>query len=246
MVADGVTGSIVASMDIKALYPSIDQRVSATDLAKDFLRLDINVKDVNYRAATVYLAINCDRPELDRAGVLRTIPTRLHKRGTTPTVRTKELVGPIPHEKRWVPKNVTDNAPHSDKAHGIEHDPTETKYRQAPEPNKEEKRKIIGTRSSGQKCLRKPYLQIWRTVLQSDSRRTNWAMINWSCSAISHGQMVENICTTTRADGHNTGGVPEIHGRHQPRYEANPERDDVGSGQQAKMERTADGHPRKT
>ena len=74
---------------------------------------------------------------------LRTIPTRLYRWGTAPTVRTKELVGPIPHDKRWIPKSVTESAPNSEKVHGIERDPTETKFRQAPELNNEEKRKII-------------------------------------------------------------------------------------------------------
>ena len=48
---------MVGSMDVMALYPSIDQVHSARIVREECLRSDLEVENIDWRAATLYLAL---------------------------------------------------------------------------------------------------------------------------------------------------------------------------------------------
>ena len=86
---EGWDDLVVGSMDVVALYPSIDQTQAAKVVARRYLESGIVTEDVNYRAASIYLAVNADRDELIREGLAELIPARVHTRGRKPTARTR-------------------------------------------------------------------------------------------------------------------------------------------------------------
>ena len=59
-----VVGSLVAS----ALYPSLDHKESARIVRKTFEESDLQVDNVDYKSASMYLALNVPRPELEAEG----------------------------------------------------------------------------------------------------------------------------------------------------------------------------------
>jgi hypothetical protein len=90
---------IVASMDVKALYSSLDQQQSARDVAAEFLHSQMDIQDVDVRAAVVYIASTCTKKKLQKDRLDHLIPVRLHKRGAKPGLKTKELSGGMPRSK---------------------------------------------------------------------------------------------------------------------------------------------------
>ena len=97
---------MVGSMDVVALYPSIDQRLGARIVAEEFLKSGIEVQGVDYRAASIYLSVNVHKDELQREGLLHLIPRRVSNLGRKHTIRTPELSGPIPRSERRNPDDV--------------------------------------------------------------------------------------------------------------------------------------------
>ena len=92
---EGATGLIVASMDFKALYTSIDHNQSAKDVVEEFIRSGMTIEGMDYRVASIYITANSTRGQLVREGISYLIPTRIHAHVSKLTVRTKELAGGI-------------------------------------------------------------------------------------------------------------------------------------------------------
>ena len=78
-------------MDITALYPSIDQEGSAKIVKEEFLKSELNVEEVDWKAAGLHLALLVSREELIREGIYHLVPRRKVVRGRKPTVRTQVM-----------------------------------------------------------------------------------------------------------------------------------------------------------
>ena len=91
---------MVGSMDVTALYPSIDQVSSAKIVREEYLRSDIEVENIDWRAASLYLALTVDRQELVREGIAHIVPRRKDGRGRKPTVKSPKMSGPLTREER--------------------------------------------------------------------------------------------------------------------------------------------------
>ena len=92
---------MVGSLDVTALYPSIDTD-QAADICRDkVLESDMVFDGIDYRWALVYLALTCTNRDKVDNNLQDVIPRRLRKQGSRPTVLTAEV-----DEKRehwWYP-----------------------------------------------------------------------------------------------------------------------------------------------
>ena len=59
----------VGSMDVTALYPSLDQRVSARMVKEAYLASEFEVEGVDWKAVSLYLALTVSRQELIKEGI---------------------------------------------------------------------------------------------------------------------------------------------------------------------------------
>ena len=59
----------VGSMDVTALYPSIDQEMSPNYVKEEYFESDFEIEDVDRRSVSLYLALTCGRQELVREGI---------------------------------------------------------------------------------------------------------------------------------------------------------------------------------
>ena len=125
-----VDSVVLASMDVVSLYPSIDQKGSAALVREAFIQSDIKVDNVDWEAATLYLALTVSKEELEREGYDRWVPRRTTTRGRRPTVRTARMAGPLSRTSR------TDSGPLTeleDEA-WLREEELDIGYRQDPEP----------------------------------------------------------------------------------------------------------------
>ena len=83
--------TVVGSLDVKALYPSLDQYKSANLVAKFVRDSKIEIAGVDWRQAQVFVASNMDPHKLKREKVLGLVPVRLKKFGPRPGSTTEEL-----------------------------------------------------------------------------------------------------------------------------------------------------------
>ena len=54
----GFTDTMAGSLDVKALYPSLDQEESAEAVARFIRRTKVDIRGIDMRAVVVYLASN--------------------------------------------------------------------------------------------------------------------------------------------------------------------------------------------
>ena len=89
--------TLVGSMDVCALYPSLNQKVSAKIVEEEMMRNGVRYQGVNTRLATHYLLANMDKERQRKEGIVRLLPRRKAqgRQGRIPTIHTKELSGPI-------------------------------------------------------------------------------------------------------------------------------------------------------
>ena len=87
---------MVGSLDVEALYPSIDQKEGPRIVSQEVLKSKIDIKNVNYHLAIVYLETTMDRVRQIEEGIAHLIPPKKTRtrRGRKLTVHTKELGGP--------------------------------------------------------------------------------------------------------------------------------------------------------
>ena len=87
----GLDNTVVGSLDVRALYPSLDQRGSAEAVETFIMNSQVDVKGVDYRAVQVYLASNLSEKEVKREGLVKLLPRRTWKMGVRPGSTTTEL-----------------------------------------------------------------------------------------------------------------------------------------------------------
>ena len=96
----GSTKSMVGSLDVRALYPSLDQEGSADMVADMVARSKVRITGVDFRAAQVFLASNLDEDQVKKEGLKGLLPSRMHRRGARPGPTTDELSVKKPSKPR--------------------------------------------------------------------------------------------------------------------------------------------------
>ena len=82
---------VIGSGDAVALYPSCTARRSAQIVNQRIQESSIRFENVNLKAATRYIAINCTPGEVSQAGLHKFLPRRKSNRGRKPTTATPEV-----------------------------------------------------------------------------------------------------------------------------------------------------------
>ena len=84
---------MVGSMDVEALYPSIDQKEGPRIVAEEVRKSKVNFSNVNFHLAAVYLGVVMDKPRQIREGIAHLIPPRKakSKKGRKLIIHTSEL-----------------------------------------------------------------------------------------------------------------------------------------------------------
>ena len=86
-----IKDSMVCSLDVRALYPSLDQAGSSRVIANFVKNAPTKIAGIDWKQAQVFVASNMDKHKLKREGVAGLVPKRLKKRGARPGNTTKEL-----------------------------------------------------------------------------------------------------------------------------------------------------------
>ena len=100
---------VVGSLDVKALYPSLDVDFTAEVVAKAFRESEYQVKGVDYTEVGLYLSLNLSENELIDAGIADVCPTRKNKRGRPPKITGCAVDKGI--DKRYAPWNKPKRTP---------------------------------------------------------------------------------------------------------------------------------------
>ena len=79
---------------------AVDQVSSAKIVREEYIRSDLEVENVDWKAAALYLALTVDRQELVREGIAHLVPRRKDGRGRRPTVKSPKMSGPLPRTER--------------------------------------------------------------------------------------------------------------------------------------------------
>ena len=96
---------VVGSLDVKALYPSLDIPFTAKIVANEFLKSEVNIEkeSVDYRELGIYLILSVSEEELQRCGLREYCPTRISNRGRKPTMTGQAGGKQERRDKIWNP-----------------------------------------------------------------------------------------------------------------------------------------------
>ena len=96
---------VVGSLDVKALYPSIDVNFAAEVVAEELYRSDVKISEesVDIEELGLYIVLNEDERELDRIGLREHCPTRISSRGRKPNVTGQANSSREKRSKIWRP-----------------------------------------------------------------------------------------------------------------------------------------------
>ena len=92
----GHTNVTAGSLDVKALYPSLDQTGASEAVSKFVLESKVDLEGVNWREVQTNVASNMDEHELKRRKIVKLVPKRLWTRGFRPGKTTSELSTKLP------------------------------------------------------------------------------------------------------------------------------------------------------
>ena len=88
---DGLTGTMVGSLDVAALYPSLDQEGCAETVARFVRSSKVSLNGIDWRAAQVYLSSSLTENQVKEEALVGLVPRRLKTRGNRPGKTTTEL-----------------------------------------------------------------------------------------------------------------------------------------------------------
>ena len=88
---DGDIQATVGSLDVKALYPSLDVEGSVQIVANMIVQSDVEIKGVDLCLAQVFLASNLDEQQVKDEGLSGLLPDRVWKYGRRPGPTMPEL-----------------------------------------------------------------------------------------------------------------------------------------------------------
>merc|ERR1712240_688796 len=79
---------IVGSLDVKALYPSLDISFSAKVVSEEFIlsKVSMDIESIDYRELGLYLVLSVDEKELRDCQLYDYCPTRVSNKGRKPTI----------------------------------------------------------------------------------------------------------------------------------------------------------------
>ena len=134
---------IVGSIDAVGLYPNLNIPLAAREVSKEWMESGMEVDNFDYRAAGVYLASTCTKEAIIEVGLGGVIPERIHKKGPTPQVNTKENISRL---KEKAARYVEIGHDEFEQENNTKEDKkVETKWGPMPEVmSPETKRKIVG------------------------------------------------------------------------------------------------------
>ena len=96
---DDITELIIGSMDVKALYPSL-QAIPTTNIVTEvFTEVDMKVEGVDWAEAGKYLALNLSQKEISDLKIGHLVSTRKSKGGRHPGITTAEVLGKLYREE---------------------------------------------------------------------------------------------------------------------------------------------------
>ena len=98
----GHDDTVVGSLDVQALYPSLDQEQAAEAVSRFVLRSKTKITGVNWRLSQVFLASNLTPGEIKQEGLTGLLPDRRKRKGNRPGGTTSELAMKIPMDEREV------------------------------------------------------------------------------------------------------------------------------------------------
>ena len=128
----GLTDTMVGSLDVRALYPSLDQEGSARAVARFVLESNVEISGVDWRAAQIFVASNLTQEQVVAEGISEIVPRRLHKKGKRPRATTDEL-----RMKRSNPASVPEEEPgQAWGPGGVAPNPVRVVPRPVPQPSK--------------------------------------------------------------------------------------------------------------
>ena len=81
----------VISMDVKALYPSLNIKEVASTIARIYQEGEFAIEGVDWEEATKYIAMVLTPDEIERLGFSEIVQERKHKRGRAPGITTPEV-----------------------------------------------------------------------------------------------------------------------------------------------------------
>ena len=108
----GAKSTLVGSLDVKALYPSLDQKESAKIVADMIIESELEVTGLDYRSIQVFCASNMSEKDIKDESLTKLLPTRTKTRGKRPGSTTEELRtklskqdGAPPPSEKWTETN---------------------------------------------------------------------------------------------------------------------------------------------
>ena len=93
---DKETQAMVASLDVKALYPSLHQEESAAIVGRFVEESDVDLMGIDWDLAQLIVASNWDQDRIKKEGMSGFIPRRTRKKGNRPGPMNTEITA-----KRW-------------------------------------------------------------------------------------------------------------------------------------------------
>ena len=88
-----INNFVVGSLDVEALYPSIDQVQGPEIVAQEIIKSSLTFENVDEHLLGVYLAVTFGKERSVREGVWELLPKRKAEgtRGRKPTVHSQEI-----------------------------------------------------------------------------------------------------------------------------------------------------------
>ena len=96
---DDITELIIGSMDVKALYPSLQAIPTTNSVTEVFTEVDMKVEGVDWAEAGKYLALNLSQREISDLKIGHLVSTRKSKGGRHPGITTAEVLGKLYREE---------------------------------------------------------------------------------------------------------------------------------------------------
>ena len=75
------SNSVVGSLDVKALYPSLELDFAIDIVCEEFYKSGITIQDVDHQELGLYLSLCRSEQYLAKMGILKYCPRRRNKRG---------------------------------------------------------------------------------------------------------------------------------------------------------------------
>ena len=116
--------TMVSSLDVRALYPSLDVEASSEGVAKFVRESKIEIEGIDWREVQVYLASSLDPHVQKREKIKHLLPARMWSKGNKPGPKTGELrqrvqdtKNPVsrPKVSKWVPTDPDRDLSETDK-----------------------------------------------------------------------------------------------------------------------------------